>query len=183
MISECSTCGAPVLFQRLYNGHTRAFDPTPHDPAESQLEPRFRWYLSKQRGAIPGDLAGRETADQPFLTIHRCKQTRRGQFESMSPDAAANTPLAVARRTGPFVQDMPLDHPRLAYSYRWPSNWAHIAYRPYHGLCGSRLPEGIRTIPRERERLRGMPVCPDCHRRLPEILEALRGHDDAGAGQ
>lgn len=163
-VAQCKICGERVRHLQVYNGHMRAFEAEIRDPANSNLEPRFRWYLSRKRGAVPGDLVlGRDMSTEPFMTLHRCKSARLGAIEWANPDANSRDPLTIARRTGPFVRDTPLDSPRAAWSYRWPSSWAHISmHHPYQALCGARLPDGVRTSPRERERLRGMPCCQPC---------------------
>lgn len=171
--APCSACGQPVIHLTLYNGQRRLFDAQPHDGATTTRAER--WFLSASRGAVPQDLALDVPPGADYLTLHRCINARVGYAE---PDIAADR--AIARSKGTRVVDLPLVDPHHEYTYRWPSSWAHIARTPFQTICGSRMPEGRRTKPRERERLRSMPVCPTCIERYRRFVELRRAGAAAG---
>lgn len=157
----CRNCTALVVWLPIYNGHSRPFDPTvyadgTHDVAE-------RWYVRRDPVvAVSADVAGSTVKPgSAYLVEHHCTGSRRG---GMIPgeEEPANTKLDRARRDGPFVRDLPLQDPYCTYTYRWPSSWAHIVHHGYTAICGARMHSPVRTRPDERERLKGMPVCPDC---------------------
>lgn len=147
---ECTTCGAPTMFLRTYNGQREQFD---REPVTNLLAPdSVRWYVSHQRGAVPATVVARPAAE-PFLMRHTCRLTRHGTGDSRLE------PFAVAQSDSPRTPDLPLADD-YHYSYRWPSSWAHVV----HGattLCGARsVLQDLSAA--ERRRLEQMPVCPAC---------------------
>lgn len=159
----CGACGAPVLWFRLYNGHTRPFDATEHTSSTHTMADR--WYVRRNpRIAIPADVAGTTVRDgTPYLIEHQCHGTRRDIFAiQRDDDEPTTTALAVARREGPYARSLPLTDTHCTYTYRWPTSWAHIVHHGYTAICGAMMHGPIRTKPSEREHIKDMPVCPDC---------------------
>ncbi|WP_125778366.1 hypothetical protein [Antribacter gilvus] len=165
MRTECRDCGAPILMLPLYNGHTRPFDPTPYAAGTHVLTER--WYVLKNPlRAAPEHVAGSSVpTGAEYLILHVCPPSLRvahvGQILGRE-SGNVNTALDIARRDGPFVGDSPLTDPQCAYTYRWPTSWAHIVHHGYTALCGARMPDGVRTRPRDRDHMKTMPVCPSC---------------------
>ena len=161
-MAECSRCGGEVWFIHTPAGHRLTFEPQAY--AAGTHSSAERWYLQRDPTVAIHESTVLGVADRVGYVIrHRCRLNYR---PVVGEDKEMTTDLARARRQGPFVRDVPLTSPHLAYSYRWPGSWAHIIERGYTALCGARMPEGVRTKPIERDRIKDMPVCPGCLSRM-----------------
>lgn len=162
-VTTCDRCGERILRWPCFDERTRTF--TGREMTDPSAPPESRWYLPRGRGAVHGGIE-EVPGDQPYLVLHRCLDTRRGAAEST---ATAIEPLTeIPLRTDvPTVAELPLPDPTWAYSYRYPSSWAHVVTGADHrGVCGAGVldPDGLDA--RERERMARMRVCPACRRRL-----------------
>ncbi|WP_125776502.1 hypothetical protein [Antribacter gilvus] len=161
-MAECSRCGNEVWFFPTPAGHRLTFEPEAFsDGTHATVE---RWYLQRDPAVAIHESTVLGVADRTGYVIrHRC---RLGRSQVVDEGKDLTTDLALARRQGPFVRDVVLVPPHLAYTYRWPGSWAHIVERAFTALCGARMPDGVRTKPAERHRLKDMPACPACRRRM-----------------
>lgn len=168
-MAKCSRCGNEIWQLITQAGHPMAFEPEAFaDGTHATVE---KWYLQRGTNTAVHESTVLEVADRTGYVIrHRCRLNYR---KLLDEDSDLTTDLATARRNGPFVHQVPLTSPHLAYTYRWPSSWAHIIERGYTALCGARVPEGVRTKPDERRRLKDMPACPECLRRMNRLTRAL----------
>lgn len=156
-VVKCKHCQREVVWLQLYNGTTRPFNAQQRSP--TQRTEAEQWYAIAGRGMVPRTLlSDMSVGDRPYLTQHICLSVLSGwdgKYEKFE----------ISRTEGTRVPDLVLG-PEHEYTYRWPSSWAHILERfPYQAICGARMPEGKRTRERERDRLRNMPVCPNCETR------------------
>jgi hypothetical protein len=157
-VSTCTDCGRPVLWTPVYNGHHRMFDGDPHPPDTTVRAEH--WFLLRGRGLVPESmLKTRPTTES--LTLHVCAGLSRGLR------AMGVVQSIVDRRSWlALVPEVPLTAApgEYEYTYRWPTEYAHIIKlrAPGHALCGTATWVGRRDLPREQERLQGMPVCETC---------------------
>lgn len=157
---QCDRCGEHVTWGVQYNGARRPFNTAAITPprGDSTSDLSARWYAVRGKGMVPGDMLNTEgLSERPYLTRHLC-------IPKIGTDSSI---LEIRNLPGQVkVEHLQLDSLH-EYTYRWPSHWAHVLrHDQYRAICGSSMPQGRRTNPRERARLRDMPVCPECIERL-----------------
>ncbi|RXR21726.1 hypothetical protein EQW78_17615 [Oerskovia turbata] len=164
-ITRCKDCLADIVWLTTITGHRMPFNATEFDGATGS-DIGERWYIHRTRGAIPQDIAQGIPKNAPFLTRHRCIQSR---------ISTGTTQLGwwteINRQPGPRMADFPIEAP-WRYDYRWASNYVHIARHAYMAICSARLP-GMNSD-READRMESMPVCPKCMHLYTSGMAALQ---------